>query len=133
MPIYIYENPQTGKIKEVVQGINEDHVYSEGKIKWQRIWTSPNASVDTLSNIDCDSERQFLNKTKNMKGTVGDIMDLSTELGQKRQKLKGKDNISAKYYKDWQKRRGGKMHPDDPKKKDIINKKLKNNPFVEVE
>ena len=48
MPIYIFKNPITGKVKEVIQKMNDDHVYfDEEGTQWNRIFTSPQASMDT--------------------------------------------------------------------------------------
>ena len=33
MPEYLFENPKTGEVISVIQGINEEHTYSEeGKV-----------------------------------------------------------------------------------------------------
>ena len=62
MPVYIFQNPKTKEYKEVFLSINEEKEYYEGETKWQRIFLSPNVSVDTQ--IDANSEQDFIEKTK---------------------------------------------------------------------
>jgi hypothetical protein len=43
---------------------------------------------------------------------MGDLWDRSQELSDKRKKLySGEDPVKKKYYKDWSKKRKGKVHP----------------------
>ncbi len=117
MPIYIYKSPDGEKYKEVVQTMNEDHVYfdSEG-LEWKRVFTIPNASIDTQ--IDAYSEKQFREKTGSKKGTFGDIMDYSKELGQVRAESNGGiDPVKQKYYKDYSDSRNGAKHFNQIKEK----------------
>jgi len=81
MPIYLFKNPKTGKIVSVFQQMNEEHVYSEDGIKYERVFTVPNAQID--ADIDVDSSEKFIEKTRKMKGTLGEIWDYSQELSMK--------------------------------------------------
>ena len=47
MPIYIFQNPNTGETKEIVQKMNDLHVYKEDGVLWNRLFTIPQASIDT--------------------------------------------------------------------------------------
>ena len=48
MPIYIYKNPDTEEYKEVIQTMNEEHIYiDEFGLEWKRVFTVPHASIDT--------------------------------------------------------------------------------------
>ena len=114
MPIYIFQHPDTQEIREVFQGMNEPHIFSEDEVQWKRIFTVPTASIDTK--IDPFSQRQFIEKTGNKKGTVGNMMDLSAELSQKREQLNGKeDPIKRKHFSDYEKKVGKKHVADKPK------------------
>lgn len=114
MPLYLYSHPETGETKEIIQSMKEDHVYFEDGIQWKRIFTVPTASIDTK--IDPFSQRQFIEKTGNKKGTVGNMMDLSAELSQKREQLNGKeDPIKRKHFSDYEKKVGKKHVADKPK------------------
>ena len=57
MPEYLFENPDTGEVVSVIQGIDEEHVYSEDGKQFDRVFTVPNASVD--STLDPFSAQQF--------------------------------------------------------------------------
>lgn len=122
MPIYLFQNPKTGKIKEIVQPMNIDHVYSEAGIKWERIFTIPQASIDT--EIDAFSEDSFKKKTAGKKETIGDLMDRSKELSEKRQSIAGTDPVQNKFFEDYSKTRKGKKHPKDPSREIKYNKNM---------
>jgi hypothetical protein len=113
MPIYIYKNPETGETKEIIQTMNEEHVYSQDGIEWKRVYLSPNASIDTKS----ETPEQFVEKTGNMKGTLGEMMDYSEELSQKRasKSESGEDPIKRKHFDEYEKK-VGKKHLQDKKK-----------------
>lgn len=114
MPIYVYEHPKSGKQVEVVQGIDDEHSYTDKKgLKWNRVFTPPNVLID--SKIDPFSESDFLEKTKSKKGSIGDLMDRSAELSDKRaQKAGGVDPIKERFFKEYSKKRRGKKHEADP-------------------
>lgn len=125
MPTYIYQNPDTKEYIEVFQTMVEDHVYfdSDG-VEWKRVFTVPNAAID--SQIDPHSQRDFVEKTGNKKGTFGDIMDCSKEMSAKRaEKNGGIDPVKEKYYKDYSKERGGAKHFDEIKSKGYESKNVK--------
>lgn len=117
MPFYLFYNPKTHEIKEVKQKINDPHVYNENGIEWDRIFTVPNASVDTK--VDPFSSNEFKNKTEKKKMTVGDMWDASKEASLKREQKAGVDKIKEKHFKDYSKKRRGIEHPESFKKKDI--------------
>ena len=37
-PEYLYEDPETGKVVSVIQGIEEDHTYEEDGKKFARVF-----------------------------------------------------------------------------------------------
>ena len=111
MPIYIYQNPKNNEIKEVVQSVHDEHEYYENKIKWNRIFTAPEVNAFDKLNAESTS-KQFADLTGKQKGTMGDLWDRSKELSEKRKKIYGgQDPVKNKYYKDWSKKRKGKVHP----------------------
>ncbi len=116
--IYLYKNPLTGEIKEVIQSADSEHTYSEGDIKFEREFTIPNMSVDTR--IDCQSSKDFSEKTGKKKGSLAQIIEKSAELSQERaDKAGGVDPIKSKYYEDYSKKRGGAVHKDILKKQTL--------------
>jgi len=93
MPIYLFENKKTLEVKEVVQPMNDEHTYSENGVAWQRIYTVPQAGIDTK--IDPWSSKSFVEKTRD-KGTLGSLFDRAKELGLKRaDKNGGVDPLAA--------------------------------------
>ena len=62
MPEYIYENPETKEQITVWQSVHEAHEYEVDGVSYDRVYTIPNASID--SRIDANSEADFTSKTK---------------------------------------------------------------------
>jgi hypothetical protein len=127
VPIYIYKHPQQEEYREEVQGMNDKHVYfdSDG-LEWKRVFTIPNASID--SQIDPHSSKEFINKTANKKGSMGDIMDYSKDLSLQRAEANGGiDPIKEKYYKDYASKRKGAKHVDQ------IKSEIKSNKHINVD
>ena len=111
MPIYVYKHPEHEEYREVFQGMNDEHIYSEDGVEWDRVFLSPNASID--SSVDHFSKQQFIDSTYNKKGSLGDVMDYSAELSAKRaEKSGGKDPVKEKFYDDYAKKRNGAEHPN---------------------
>jgi predicted nucleic acid-binding Zn ribbon protein len=119
MPLYLYQNEKTGEIREVLQSMNEVHEYNGEKgneRNWKRIFTIPQASIDTKQ--DPFSSNDFLDRTKSKKGTYGNMLDYSKELSEKRASINGGiDPIKEKYYQNYSKQRRGAKHPDKLNKK----------------
>lgn len=112
MPIYIFKNPKTSETIEVFQNVNDEHIYLDGDgLSYERVYTSPNVSVD--SQIDPFSSKDFIEKTRNKKGTIGDLWDKSKELSEKRGGLN--DPVKNKFFSDYEKKHGVK-HTDQPRK-----------------
>jgi predicted nucleic acid-binding Zn ribbon protein len=110
MPCYLYEHPETGKIIEVIQRMNEEHIYKQDGVMWRRVFTNPQAATDTKEHPF--SAKDFVEKSAKKKGTVGDLYDKAAELSKKREdKLGAKDPIKKAYWENWSKVRGGKKHP----------------------
>ena len=120
--IYIYKHPKKEKYIEVIQSVNEKHEYfDKNGVKWERVFTVPNIGIDTK--LDPFSEKQFLEKTRVNKGKLGDLMDRSRELSDKRaDKNGGIDPVREKFFKEYSKKRKNKLHPSDPKRYKKLNK-----------
>ena len=118
MPIYTFRNTKTKKTIDVLQSMNDVHEYKGEKGDedcWERVFYAPCASIDTKQ--DPFSTNDFLDRTKNKKGTYGNMIDYSKELSEKRASLAGGlDPVKEKYYKDYAKQRRGAKHPDKMKK-----------------
>lgn len=106
MPLYLFKNPKTGTVVQVFQLMNEEHKYSENGIQYERVFTVPNAQIDT--EFDVDSSSKFVEKTGKMKGTLGEIWDYSEELSKKRAcKYDGIDPLRQKAEEKYSKKRRG--------------------------
>jgi hypothetical protein len=110
-PEYLYEDPDTGEVKSVLQKTNEKHEYSEKGKKFDRVFTVPNASIDTK--IDATSEKDFVEKTRNKKGSMGDLWNASREASAKRKEIFGKDKVKERYLKKYSDERKGLKHPTE--------------------
>lgn len=112
MPIYLYENQETGEVHEVFQNMKDPHVYfgpNGDEDGWKRIYTVPQASID--SKIDPFKSTDFVHKTAAKKGTYGDLLDRSKELSEKRADLNGGvDPVKQDYFKKYSEERNGAKH-----------------------
>jgi hypothetical protein len=115
MPIYIYEHPDTGETKEIVQRMMEKHEYFEDGKEWKRVFESPQASTGTIiGNLDPTDKKKFIEKTGQIRNiTQGDLWDISAGLSEKRAKTFGKDPVKEKAFKDYKKKTHGSSHPND--------------------
>tara|TARA_R110002020_G_scaffold19821_6_gene68015 strand:+ start:2710 stop:3084 length:375 start_codon:yes stop_codon:yes gene_type:complete len=119
MPEYIYEHPDTGEQVIVLQSVHEEHIYEINGVVYDRVYTVPNASIDT--NIDPFSAKEFREKAKG--STVGDFWDQSAEASEKRTQKEGVDPVKNKFFEDYSKTRKGAKHPQDPSNKSNSAKK----------
>jgi hypothetical protein len=124
MPFYTFQNPNTGETIDIFQKMNDVHEYfDENGLKYARVYYPPNASID--SKIDAFSARDFSEKTRNKKGTIGDLFDKSKELSEKRGG-KNNDPILKQFYSSYQKNNGVKHSSEIKSEKfEKANKKLK--------
>ena len=124
MPIYIFQNPKTKEVVEIVQRMDEIHSYTnEYGIEYVRLYTIPNCSID--SKIDAYSSKDFAEKTRNKKGTIGDLLNKSKELSEKRGG-QSNDPVLKTFLSSYEKEKGVK-HSLQIKNEKIekANKKLK--------
>ena len=104
--------------------MNEEHIFfDKNGLKYNRIYTSPNYAID--SKIDPFSSKDFAEKTRNKKGTIGDLLNKSKELSEKRGG-ETNDPVLKNYLSSYEKDKGVK-HSSEVKKEKIqkANKKLK--------
>lgn len=120
MPLYLYENEETGEVIEVLQGMTEVHEYQgiDGREKglWRRVFVNPNVSTDT--NVDAFDKKSFIASTVGKNDTWGDLQNRASEASEIRaSKNGGKDPVKEKYYADYNKKTNGKLHPHQQKEK----------------
>jgi hypothetical protein len=114
MPIYLFQHPKSAKTIEVVQLMSEEHIYiDKDGLKWDRVFTKPQAALDTK--IGTHDPREFVNKTKTKNYSIGQMWDMSAELSEKRGGSSGQDEVREKAEKAYEKKTG-KKHPHAKKK-----------------
>lgn len=127
MPFYTYRRESTGEERDIIQSMNDTHEYFGDKgdeDDWKRVFYAPNASID--SQINPNSKRQFMDSTSTKKGTLGDLMDYSNEMSDKRADLNGGvDPVKQKYFDDYSKKRNGAKHFEEMKSYESKNVKVK--------
>lgn len=121
MPMYEFENAKGERTVFYYTVANYPKIgaihIDENKVEWTRVFSVPNAVSDTK--LDPNNMADFVNKTAQKKGTVGDLWDQSRELSEKRakQSVDGVDPVKKKFFEDYKKKRNGLDHPDAKKKK----------------
>lgn len=114
MPTYVFKHPDKEEYEEVVQSMNEEHKYESDGKEWERVYTPPQTQVkDTINPL---RPQDFVEATRHKRGTLGDLMDQSKELGEERKKIYGgKDPVQEKFFDNYASKRKGTPHPDDPR------------------
>lgn len=116
MPLYLFQHPTTEEIAELFFGMNDEKKYVDPDgCEWKRVYSLPQLSTE--SSFDPWDHNDFVNKTAKMKGSVGDLMDKSAELSERRADTNGGiDPMKQNYFKNYSKtRNGAKHHLDKPK------------------
>lgn len=118
MPLYLYENIETGELLEVLQSMNDTHEYhgEDGSEKglWRRVYVNPNMSSDTK--LDPFSSDSFRASTVGKNDTYGQLFERSAEASEMRAaKNGGVDPIKQKTYDNYSKMTNGKLHPQQIK------------------
>lgn len=129
MPEYLFQNKVTQEYREVFFKMLDDKIYNgeDGNEEglWERRFTIPNASVDSISNTNPFDTRAHVAKTGAMKGNLGDLFSVSKEMSERRaEKLGHEDPVKRQFFKDYQKKNNGAKHfsdrPDKIETKDAI-------------
>lgn len=118
MPLYLYENKETGEVLEVLQGMNDTHEYNGEKESekglWRRVYVNPNMSTDTK--LDPFSKSSFRASTVGKNDTYGQLFERSAEASEMRaQQAGGTDPVKQKTYDNYSKMTNGKVHPQQMK------------------
>ena len=105
MPLYIYANDETKEFVEVYQGINDEHkFFDESGREWRRVFTPPQVSTKGSNSLDAWDLNGFVNKTGDMKGSVGDLWQAAEELSEKRAERTGEDPYKKKTIENYEKK-----------------------------
>lgn len=100
MPFYTFQHPILQKTIDVFFKMNDEKKYiDEDGLEWNRVFYPPLFAFDTM--IDPHDPKAFVKKTEKG-GTLGDIMDLSKEMSERRGGDKN-DEIKVEYSKNKEK------------------------------
>lgn len=111
MPIYIYEHPKTKERKEVVQRMQEEHVFiDECGVPWDRVFEAPRTAIDTLATLNPFDRAGFVKRTAKAGMTLGEMYDESARLSQRRAAVGGQDPIKSSAIKEYESKTK-KPHP----------------------
>jgi hypothetical protein len=115
MPIYQFKDERDGRLYEFIQKMNDNHIaFAEDGHPLKRIFLNPHPQIDTK--IDPMSSKEFADKTRGKNYNLGQVMDLSAEMSEKRAKKMGRDEVKEKVMCDYE-RKCKKPHPERLKKK----------------
>lgn len=104
--VYTYFNPKTGEVRDVVQKMNDPHVFEEGGVKWERVYHSPQVSISLKTSNPFDV-KELVGKTyENKKGTIGNILDMAEEARSKRIEKEGFDSWGEQHKARYKKETG---------------------------
>ncbi len=115
MPLYSFLNEETNETIDIFMSMNDKHEYvDEHGFQWRRLFTVPYTSLDV--NLDPRSKKDFIRRTEKY-SKLGDLMDCSKELSEKREQKDGRDGVKDKFFEDYKRNRNGKEHPASKPKK----------------
>jgi len=119
--VYQFRNTKTGKIKDVVMPMKDYKPYkgeNGNEDFWERVYDLPQVNIGNAKVVDPFDNKAFVNKTGNMQGKYGDLLDYSSELSERRASLNGgEDPVKRKYFDEYKKKTNGKKHVKDRPKK----------------
>jgi len=127
--VYQFRNQKTGKIVDIVMSMIDYKPYrgeNNNEDFWERVYNVPQVNIGNASVVDPFDNKSFVNKTGNMKGKYGDLLDYSSELSERRAALAGgEDPLKRKYFDEYKKKTNGKKHiKDRPKKIETKNARI---------
>ena len=117
MPIYLYLDERDNSIHEVIQTMKEEHRYFIDGYELKRVFINPQANIGSTSKLDPMDSKSYVNLTREKRGTVGNLQDLSKELSIKREEKLGIDPQKQAHFNRYAKIRNGRRHPLERKEK----------------
>ena len=120
MPIYQYYNvANEDEKRDFIFSMKDDkpEVLEADGIQWKRDWSSIRVQAKIDGKLSCWAINKWTEKTGRMKGKMGDLMDLSAELSERRaHETGGVDPVKEKVFENYAKTHRGHKHPDIIKK-----------------
>lgn len=126
MPVFEFQHEESGEIISVLVAISEPDEARHKQIvdgkTYKRLYSAPIAAKDTLVKDATNQDFKRVTQGKNL--TVGQMWEISKEMSEQRQdKNGGIDPVKEQFYKDYEKKTGGKHI--DIKKREAIEKAKK--------
>jgi len=129
--LYTFIHEITGETKEVEMPMADYEPYKGEKgddENWRRVYDTPQVNIGNYvaKKVDPWDNKQFVERTGNMKGTYGDMQDYASQMSDKRAKesLTGEDPIKRKHFNKYEKKTGKKHPKDKPKTIETKNVKI---------
>lgn len=122
MPYLPFRHPKNGKRRNIYVGAKEPaenfqrQIDEKGTV-WKRVFEAPQLAMAGLKPVDPYSEKAFVNKTGQMKGTLGDLWDASRELSERRAEKDGVDGVKQKFFDQYAKQHKGRRHMNEKAEK----------------
>lgn len=115
MPLYLFANKDDTEVQEVFFHMNDEKIFvgPDGET-WRRVYTVPQMSIDT--HLDPRNKNDFIRRTEKYK-TIGETIDASRELSEKRESKDGIDAVKQKSFDDYAAARKGQRHPAEKARK----------------
>jgi len=128
---YNFIHETTGETKEVEMPMADYKPYKgeNGEDEaWRRVYDAPQVNIGNYvaKKVDAWDNKQFVERTGKMKGTVGDLHDYSAQLSEQRAKesITGEDPVKRKHFNKYKKATGKKHVADQPKVIETKNVKI---------
>ena len=113
--------------------MNDDHVFKgDDGVEWVRIFDIPGAVIDSIFSMNPHDGKEFTRKTGQRRGKIGDLLQLSAELSEKRKNKDGRDFTKEKAMDNYESSRvRGTVHPD--RKKEMLKQAIGKSKHFEFE
>ena len=87
--IYLFHNKETDEYREIKMSMKDYAPYrgeNGNEDCWERVYETPQISMgrSTSKTVDPYSQNEFVERTGKMKGNIGNMLDYSKELSEKR-------------------------------------------------
>ena len=116
MPVYTFEEPESGKIISVLVTLDRpdkerhEQIGDDGKV-YKRVYAAPMAATNT--SIGEASKEDFRRMTTDKKGMkVGDLWTISAEMAAHRKDKEGVDRVQEGYYRKFERENGVKCEAE---------------------
>lgn len=121
MPVFNFQHESTGEVISVLVKHTEPdesrHVQIQDGKTYKRVYAAPMAAKDTKKKDCTSADFTRITAEKNLK--VGEMWEISREMSQERaSKNNGVDIVQENFYKDYEKKNGGK-HQDVIKREEL--------------